>query len=73
MVGYLLASHARGALLRTAISVLAVAMIVAITVSRLFLGQQYISDTSAGLAAGLVWLVTCVTGVEIARQRKWGR
>jgi membrane protein DedA with SNARE-associated domain len=73
MVGYLLASHARGALLRTAISVLAIAMIVAITVSRLFLGQQYISDTSAGLAAGLVWLVTCVTGVEIARQRKWGR
>jgi undecaprenyl-diphosphatase len=72
MVGYLLASHARGALLRTAISVLAVAMIVAITVSRLFLGQQYISDTSAGLAAGLVWLVTCITGVEIARQRKWG-
>jgi hypothetical protein len=35
--------------------------------------HQYSGDTSAGLAAGLVWLVTCGTGVEIARQRKWGR
>jgi membrane protein DedA with SNARE-associated domain len=73
MVAYLLSSIARNGWVRGLISILAVAMIVAITVSRLFLGQQYISDASAGLAAGLVWMVTCVTGVEIARQRKWGR
>jgi membrane-associated phospholipid phosphatase len=73
MVAYLLSSHVRSKLARTAIFVVAVALIAAIIVSRLFLGQQYISDTSAGLAAGLVWLVACVTGIEIARQRRWGR
>ena len=73
MMAYWLSTLVRRALTRSVISVLAVAMIVAITISRLFLGQQYISDTSAGLAAGLVWLAACVTGVEIARQRKWGR
>jgi membrane protein DedA with SNARE-associated domain len=72
MAAYLLSSLVRSGWLRGVISILAVAMIVAITVSRLFLGQQYISDSIAGLAAGLVWLVTCMTGVEIARQRKWG-
>ncbi len=72
MLAYLLSSLVRSKLLRGFISIAATAMIVAITISRLFLGQQYISDASAGLAAGLVWLVACVTGIEIARQRKWG-
>ena len=72
MAAYLLSTLVRSALLRGLISIVATAMVVAITVSRLFLGQQYISDSSAGLAAGLVWLVACVTGIEIARQRKWG-
>ncbi len=72
MMAYLLSTLVRGALTRSFISIFAIAMIVAITVSRLYLGQQYISDASAGLAAGLVWVVACVTGIEIARQRKWG-
>lgn len=72
MAAYLLSTLVRSALLRGLISIVATAMVVAITVSRLFLGQQYVSDASAGLAAGLVWLATCVTGIEIARQRKWG-
>ena len=37
--------------------------------TRLYLGQAYISDAAAGLAAGLVWLATCISGLEIARQR----
>ena len=73
MLAYLLSTLVRNRLARTAISVLAIAMIVAITVSRLFLGQHYVSDASAGLAAGLVWFVMCVTGIEIARQRQWRR
>jgi undecaprenyl-diphosphatase len=52
------------------VAVLATAMVVAITISRLYLGQHYISDASAGLAAGLLWLTTCISGIEVARQRR---
>jgi undecaprenyl-diphosphatase len=73
MLAYFLSSLVRGRLAKGAISVVAVAMVVAVTISRLFLGQHYVSDASAGLAAGLIWLVTCVTGIEVARQRQWRR
>jgi membrane protein DedA with SNARE-associated domain/membrane-associated phospholipid phosphatase len=70
MLGYLLTSAIRGAAARTIIITLAAALVLAITISRLFLGQHYLSDASAGLAAGLVWLATCVSGLQIAQQRK---
>lgn len=54
---------------RAAIVTATVAIIFGIAVSRLYLGIHYISDEMAGLAAGLLWLVTCVSGVEIAEQR----
>jgi undecaprenyl-diphosphatase len=73
MLAYFLSSLVRGKLAKGAITVVAVAMVVAITISRLFLGQHYVSDASAGLAAGLIWLATCVTGIEVARQRQWRR
>ncbi len=50
---------------------LAVVLIVAIGFSRLYLGVHYFSDVVGGYAAGLVWLATCVSGVEVAlRERK---
>jgi undecaprenyl-diphosphatase len=60
----------RRASTRTVVAVIATAMVVAITISRLYLGQHYISDASAGLAAGLLWLTTCISGIEVARQRR---
>ena len=45
-------------------------VIVAIGISRLYLGVHYISDVVGGYAAGLVWLSACVSGVEIARRRQ---
>jgi membrane-associated phospholipid phosphatase len=71
MLAYLISSLLRSAAKRTAIAVLATALVVAITISRLYLGQHYISDASAGLAAGLIWLTTCISGIEVARQRHW--
>jgi membrane protein DedA with SNARE-associated domain/membrane-associated phospholipid phosphatase len=71
MLAYLLCSIVRHAWARTAIISLAVVLVAAVTVSRLFLGQHYVSDASAGLAAGLLWLMTCVSGIEIATQRHW--
>jgi membrane protein DedA with SNARE-associated domain/membrane-associated phospholipid phosphatase len=70
MLAYLVSSVLRRASTRTVVAVLATAMVVAITISRLYLGQHYISDASAGLAAGLLWLTTCISGIEVARQRR---
>ena len=73
MVAYLVVSFLRRATSRMLVITLSVGLIVAITVSRLYLGQHYISDATAGLAAGLLWLATCISGLEIARQRHWAR
>jgi membrane protein DedA with SNARE-associated domain/membrane-associated phospholipid phosphatase len=73
MLGYLLCSFLRRASARTAIIAAVVILVAAITIARLFLGQHYVSDASAGLAAGLLWLTTCVSGIEVARQRHWQR
>jgi membrane protein DedA with SNARE-associated domain/membrane-associated phospholipid phosphatase len=71
MLAYLISSLLRSAATRTVIAVIATALVIAITISRLYLGQHYISDASAGLAAGLIWLTTCISGIEVARQRHW--
>jgi undecaprenyl-diphosphatase len=69
MLAYIITSPIRSAVTRTIIWVIATAMVVAITISRLYLGQHYISDVTAGLAAGLLWVTACISGIEIARQR----
>jgi membrane protein DedA with SNARE-associated domain len=73
MLAYLILTFVRQPVARTFVLLAAIAMVVAIAVGRLYLGQHYVSDTSAGVAAGLIWLATCVSGIEIARQRHWQR
>jgi undecaprenyl-diphosphatase len=73
MLAYLVCSFIRNAAARSLIVVFATALISAIAISRLYLGQHYLSDASAGAAAGLLWLTTCISGIEIARQRHWQR
>jgi undecaprenyl-diphosphatase len=55
---------------RTQATIVAAAalVIVAIGVSRLYLGVHYFSDVIGGYAAGLLWLATCISGVEVARR-----
>ena len=43
------------------------ALVLAISFGRLYLGTRYFSDVVSGLAAGGVWLATCITGLEVAR------
>jgi undecaprenyl-diphosphatase len=43
-------------------------LVLAIGISRLYLGVHYFSDVVGGYAAGAIWLSACVTGLEIARQ-----
>jgi undecaprenyl-diphosphatase len=53
--------------------VLAVALlIVAIGLSRLYLGVHYFSDVVGGYAAGLLWLSACISGLEVARRWRAG-
>ncbi|HEY4219448.1 MAG TPA: VTT domain-containing protein [Gemmatimonadaceae bacterium] len=73
MLAYFVCKFVRNPAGRTLVIVAVAALVAAITVSRLYLGQAYISDASAGLAAGLLWLTTCISGIEIARQRHWTR
>lgn len=42
----------------------AVMLVLAIGFSRLYLGVHYFSDVVGGYAAGLVWLIVCIGGVE---------
>lgn len=47
-----------------------VALVIAIGISRLYLGVHYFSDVIAGYAAAMLWLSACVTGSEIARRQR---
>ena len=59
---------------RTQIAVVlgAALLIVAIGLSRLYLGVHYFSDVVGGYAAGLLWLSACISGVEVARRWRAG-
>lgn len=70
MLAYLLSTWIARHWLRVVVVALTIAIIAAITISRLFLGQHYFSDASAGIAAGIVWLGTCTTGIELAQARR---
>lgn len=45
-------------------------LVLAIGISRLYLGVHYFSDVVGGYAAGILWLTTCITGVELARRQR---
>ncbi|HXM38560.1 MAG TPA: phosphatase PAP2 family protein [Gemmatimonadales bacterium] len=59
---------------RTQLEIIAVTtlLIAAIGVSRLYLGVHYFSDVIGGYAAGMLWLSTCISGVEVARRWQAG-
>lgn len=70
MLAYVLvAFRVRGSAARGAIIVGAAVLVLAIGVSRLYLGVHYFSDVMGGYAAGVVWLAACVSGVEISRRQ----
>ena len=63
-----LAIHRRA--LQIAVVLGAALLIVAIGVSRLYLGVHYFSDVVGGYAAGVLWLSATISGVEVARRLK---
>jgi len=59
--------HSRGG--QIAVVLGAALLVVAIGLSRLYLGLHYFSDVVGGYAAGVLWLSACISGVEVARRR----
>jgi undecaprenyl-diphosphatase len=57
---------------RTLIVTAALLLVLAIGLSRLYLGVHYFSDVIGSFAAGSVWLVACISGVEVARRQPHG-
>jgi len=53
--------------MRLAIFSAAALLILAIGISRLYLGVHYFSDVVGGYAAGALWLSACLTGIQITR------
>jgi membrane protein DedA with SNARE-associated domain/membrane-associated phospholipid phosphatase len=51
---------------RVAVALGTCTVVLLIALSRLYLGVNFLSDVIGGYAAGLVWLATCVTMVDIA-------
>jgi undecaprenyl-diphosphatase len=46
------------------------ALIIAIGLSRLYLGVHYFSDVVAGYAVGVLWLSVCISGLQVAQRRR---
>ena len=45
-------------------------VIVAVGLSRLYLGVHYFSDVVGGYAAGVLWLAACISGLEGLRSQR---
>jgi undecaprenyl-diphosphatase len=41
-----------------------------VALSRMYLGAHYLSDTLAAIAAGVIWLILCLTAVATLRWRR---
>jgi undecaprenyl-diphosphatase len=70
MVAYLLVLSARRSSVRVGVVLGAVLLILAIGVSRLYLGVHYTSDVMGGYAVGTLWLSACISGLEVVRRGK---
>ena len=75
MLAYLLVTHERTGEPGRRLGIVAGAMAVVLLIgfSRIYLTVHYFSDVAAGYAAGGAWLAVCVTGVELARRHQAGR
>jgi membrane-associated phospholipid phosphatase len=72
-LAYVIATRVKSVRTRLLIVGSALALVLAIGFSRVYLGVHYVSDVLAGFSAGLVWLMCCVLvllGVAWLRDRR---
>jgi membrane protein DedA with SNARE-associated domain/membrane-associated phospholipid phosphatase len=71
MLAYLIGSMSIESVRERARLGIATAMVVlAIGISRLYLGLHYFSDIVAGYAVGVLWLSVCISGLQLAQRRR---
>jgi undecaprenyl-diphosphatase len=70
MIAYFVFCLTASRLWRALAVALAAMLVLAVGYSRLYLGLHFFSDVVGGLAAGAVWLTTCITALEVARRRQ---
>lgn len=71
MLAYVIGSswiHSRRGRLRLAIAT--AALVLAIGISRLYLGVHYFSDVVGGYAVGILWLSACISALQVAERRR---
>lgn len=71
LIGYILSTRFPRA--RTLIICLTVILVAAIGFSRLYLGVHWPTDVAAGYAAGLVWLIACISSLKVWRKYRSAR
>jgi undecaprenyl-diphosphatase len=60
MLAYLLIDHMRSTAGKLVLLLVAVALVLGIGISRVYLGVHYPSDVAAGYLAGFIWLATLI-------------
>ncbi len=70
MLIYLVWVNVTHQLLRNAVSIICILFIIAVGISRIYLGVHYPSDVLAGFAAGSFWLTACILGLRGLRYQK---
>jgi undecaprenyl-diphosphatase len=55
---------------RFRLAVATAVLVVAIGISRLYLGVHYFSDVVGGYAVGILWLSVCISGLQVAERRR---
>ena len=71
MLAYVIGSNwieSRRGRLRLAITT--AVLVIAIGISRLYLGVHYFSDVVGGYAVGVLWLSVCISGLQVAERRR---
>jgi undecaprenyl-diphosphatase len=69
LLAYLLVLRCRSRCSRIIVVFLLSGLILAIGVSRVYLGAHYFSDVAGGFAVGGAWLAACISGIEVSRRR----
>ena len=76
LVGYGMLSYVIGSMwvetrrARSRLIIATAVLIIAIGLSRLYLGVHYFSDVVAGCAVGVLWLSVCLSGLQVAQRRR---
>jgi membrane-associated phospholipid phosphatase len=69
IIAYFLIRGSRSWISKSVIITMALGIVLAIGLSRIYLQVHYLSDVTAGFAGGLFWLSVCITVMEIMRKK----